>query len=124
SDALAKELKLEPAQVEALIDSARANLLALRGKRVWPGLDDKVLTSWNALAIRGLAIAARALDRPEFGAAAERALRFIRHHLWHDFRLRATCKDGVSHLNAYLDDYAYLASALLEVLQLRWNNED
>ena len=39
-------------------------------------------------------------------------------------RLLATAKDGVAHLNAYLDDYAYLANALLEMLQLRWRNED
>jgi len=55
---IAKEQKLEPAEVEKHIDSARAKLLAVRSKRVWPGLDDKVLGSWNALAIRGLAKAA------------------------------------------------------------------
>jgi uncharacterized protein len=121
---LAKELQLDPAQIERQVDSARAKLLAIRKQRVWPGLDDKILTSWNALAIRGLAVAARALDRPEFGAAAERALAFIRARLWRSGRLLATAKDGVSHLNAYLDDYAYLANALLEMLQLRWRNED
>jgi uncharacterized protein YyaL (SSP411 family) len=88
-----------------------------------------VLTSWNALAIRGLAIAARALEKPEFAEAAERALAFTRTHLWRldsngEGRLLATAKDGVAHLNAYLDDYAYLANALLEMLQLRWRNED
>jgi uncharacterized protein YyaL (SSP411 family) len=96
---------------------------------VWPGLDDKILTSWNALAIRGLSVAARSLDKPEFGVAAERALAFVRANLWKarpdgGGRLLATSKDGVSHLNAYLDDYAYLANALLEMLQLRWRNED
>jgi uncharacterized protein YyaL (SSP411 family) len=99
-------------------------LLAIRKLRVWPGLDDKILGSWNALAIRGLAIAARALDTPQFGAAAERALAFVRANLWRDGRLLATSKGGVSHLNAYLDDYAYLANALLEMLQLRWRNAD
>jgi uncharacterized protein YyaL (SSP411 family) len=96
---------------------------------VWPGLDDKILTSWNALAIRGLAIAARSLARPEFAAAADRALEFIRANLWKPRpdgggRLLATSKGGVSHLNAYLDDYAYLANALLEMLQVRWRNAD
>jgi uncharacterized protein YyaL (SSP411 family) len=121
---IAKELQLEPAAIELHVNSARAKLLAIRNKRVWPGLDDKILGSWNALAIRGLAIAARALDKPEFGAAAGRALAFVRANLWRDGRLLATSKDGVSHLNAYLDDYAYLANALLEMLQLRWSNED
>jgi uncharacterized protein len=121
---IAKQLALEPAEVERRIDSARAKLLAIRSKRVWPGLDDKILTSWNALAIRGLAIAARALDQPEFSSAADGALHFLRTHLWRDGRLLATAKDNVAHLNAYLDDYAYLADALLEMLQLRWRNED
>jgi uncharacterized protein YyaL (SSP411 family) len=121
---IAKEQKLEPALVEKELDSARAKLLTLRSKRVWPGLDDKILTSWNALAIRGLALAARNLEEPRFAEAAEHALAFIRENLWRDGRLLATSKDGVSHLNAYLDDYAYLAQALLEMLQLRWRNED
>jgi uncharacterized protein YyaL (SSP411 family) len=121
---LAKELQIEPAVIGRELDSARAKLLAIRSKRVWPGLDDKILTSWNALAIRGLAIAARSLAEPKFAAAADRALTFVRANLWKGGRLLATSKGGVSHLNAYLDDYAYLASALLEMLQLRWRNED
>jgi uncharacterized protein len=121
---IAKELSLEVAEVERHVNSARAKLLAIRAKRVWPGLDDKVLGSWNSLAIRGLCIAARVLDKPQFAAAAERSLDFVRTHLWRDGRLLATAKDGVAHLNAYLDDYAYLANALLEMLELRWRNED
>ena len=126
---IAKELLLAVAEVEKHVDSARAKLLAIRNKRVWPGLDDKVLGSWNALAIRGLARASRVLGNAAFASAAERSLEFIRANLWRpgangEGRLLATAKDGVAHLNAYLDDYAYLASALLEMLQLRWRNED
>ena len=126
---LAKEFQLDAAEVERRIDSARAKLLAIRGKRIWPGLDDKILTSWNALAIRGLAIAARVLEKPVFASAADGALEFVRRNLWRSVngrggRLLATAKDGTAHLNAYLDDYAYLAGALLEMLQLRWRNED
>jgi uncharacterized protein YyaL (SSP411 family) len=126
---ISKELALDAGEVEKHMNIARAKLFAIRAKRVWPGLDDKVLTSWNALAIRGLAIAARALERPDFTEAAERALAFTRTNLWRvdprgGGRLLATAKDGVAHLNAYLDDYAYLANALLEMLQLRWRNED
>jgi uncharacterized protein YyaL (SSP411 family) len=78
---LAKELQLDVAEVERHVNTARAKLLAIRSKRVWPGLDDKILTSWNALAIRGLAIAARCVGKPEFAAAADRALEFIRANL-------------------------------------------
>ena len=121
---IAKEQALEVAEVERRIDAARDKLLAIRSRRVWPGLDDKILTSWNALAIRGLAIAARALERADFAAAAGRALDFLRAQAWRAGRLLATSKDGVSHLNAYLDDYAYLANALIEMLQVRWREDD
>jgi uncharacterized protein YyaL (SSP411 family) len=121
---IAKELQIGAREVQRQVDAARTKLLAIRSRRVWPGLDDKILTSWTALAIRGLAIAARVLETPGYAAAADGALDFLRGNLWRDGRLLATHKDGVSHLNAYLDDYAYLAGALLEMLQLRWRNED
>jgi uncharacterized protein YyaL (SSP411 family) len=108
----------------ALIESARAKLLAARTLRVWPGRDEKILTSWNALTIRGLAIAARVLHRPDLADAATRAVDFIHRTLWQEGRLLATYKDGRAHLNAYLDDYAFLADALLELLQARWRDRD
>jgi uncharacterized protein len=112
------------AETAALLDSARGKLLALRNRRVWPGRDDKILTSWNALMISGLAIAARTLDRPELAVAATRALDFIRGTLWRDGRLLATYKDGRAHLNAYLDDYVYVADAVLELQQVRFRSDE
>jgi uncharacterized protein YyaL (SSP411 family) len=103
---------------------ARAKLLAARERRVWPGRDDKVLVAWNGLVISALAKAARALRRPELEAAATRAVDFIRAELWIDGRLRATYKDGRARFAAYLDDYAFLAVALVELLQCRWRSED
>jgi uncharacterized protein YyaL (SSP411 family) len=99
-------------------------LLAARNLRVWPARDEKILTSWNALLIKGLAVAGRALNRADFIDAASTAVDFIRHKLWHDGRLLATYKDGRAHLSAYLDDYAFLADALLELLQSRWRTSD
>jgi hypothetical protein len=104
------------------IDAARATLLALRHRRSWPARDDKVLTSWNALAIRGLARAARALRRPDLAEAATRALDFVRGTLWRDGRLLATARDGRARLPAYLDDHAFLADAVLELAQVRWRD--
>jgi hypothetical protein len=123
-DALAHEFDLDEAQVRALVDSARVKLFAAREQRVHPGRDDKVLTSWNALMIKGMAVAGRHLDRPEWVASAERALDFIRATLWRDGRLLATYKDGRAHLNAYLDDYVFLMDAVLELLQARWRDGD
>jgi uncharacterized protein len=110
--------------VAAGIDSARQKLLAVRNLRVWPARDEKVLTAWNALMIKGLAIAARVLKRPDLADAASRAVDFIHRHLWRDGRLLAAYKDGRAHLPAYLDDYAFLAEALLELLQTRWRSSD
>jgi len=107
-----------------LVASAKAKLFAAREQRIRPGLDDKVLTSWNALMIKGMARAARVLDRPDYLASAERALGFMRRTLWRDGRLLATYRAGQAHLDAYLDDYANLIDALLELLQTRWRRDD
>jgi uncharacterized protein len=108
----------------SLLESARAKLLAARNLRVWPARDEKILTAWNALMIKGLAIAARVLDRPDLADAATSAVDFIHRTLWRDGRLLVTYKDGRAHLAAYLDDYAFLADALLELLQTRWRSRD
>jgi len=123
-DAVAESLGESPAAVAASIDSARAKLLAARNRRVWPARDEKILTSWNALMIKGLAVAARVLQRPDLADAAAAAVDFLRDKLWRDGRLLATYKDGRAHLPAYLDDYAFLADALLELLQTRWRSSD
>jgi uncharacterized protein YyaL (SSP411 family) len=120
-DEIAQRVARTPAEVEALLASARAKLLAVRAQRVHPARDEKVLTSWNALMIRGMAIAARALGRADLLDSATRALDFLRSTLWRDGRLLATWMDGRAHLNAYLDDYVYLADAVLELQQLRFS---
>ena len=109
---------------EALLASARAKLLAARARRVPPGRDEKVLASWNALAIRGMARAARVFGRPDWAASARRALEFIRARMWRQGRLLATHKDGRAHLGAYLDDYAFLILALLELLETEFRSAD
>jgi uncharacterized protein YyaL (SSP411 family) len=121
---VAKELQLSPAEAGALLDSARAKLLVERGTRVRPGLDDKVLTAWNALMIRGLAVAGRMLAAPALVDAALAATDFLRENLWRDGELYASWKDGAARFPAYLDDHAFLLDALLEVLQARFRGED
>ena len=121
---IAATLQRPPAEVTALLVSSRPRLLALRAQRVSPGRDEKILTSWNALMIRGLAIAARVLRQDALADAAGRALDFLRARLWRDGRLLATCKDGRAHLNAYLDDYVYLVDAVLELQQVRFRADE
>jgi len=122
-DEIGQTNNVTAAEAERLIDSARPKLLAVRNRRVWPGRDEKILTSWNGLAIKGMAIAARALDDDGLATSATRAVDFIRSQLWRDGRLLAVYKDG-ARFAAYLDDYAFLLDALLELLQTRWRNSD
>ena len=120
----ARMMEMPEGAIQALVDSARVKLLAARDKRVRPGRDEKVLTSWNALMVGGMARAARAFERPDWLASARRALDFMRATLWNDGRLLATSKDGRAHLDAYLDDHAYLLAALLEMLQAEFRAAD
>jgi uncharacterized protein YyaL (SSP411 family) len=107
---------------DSLMSRARAKLLAEREQRIAPGRDEKQLTSWNALAIRGLAIAGRVLERDDLVDAATNAVEAIRKNLMLDGRLLASYKDGEARFPAYLDDHAFMIDALLELLQTRWNN--
>jgi len=121
---LAEEFSRPPAEIEQALARTRDALFAAREQRVRPGRDEKVLTAWNGLMIRGMAIAGRHLGEPQWITSAERALDFIRGTLWQNGRLLATSKDGRAHLNAYLDDYVYLIDAILELLQARWRDGD
>ena len=105
------------------IDRGRQALLAARAERVPPGRDEKQLTAWNALAVRGLAIAGSALERDELLDAAAGAVAFIRKTLFVDGRLLASYKDGEARFPAYLDDHAFLLDALLELLQAQWSTD-
>jgi hypothetical protein len=106
------------------LTAARRKLLEARSRRVWPARDEKVLTAWNGLMIRGMAIAARHLGRADFAVSAERALDFVRARLWRDGRLLAVHMGGQSRLCAYLDDHAFLIDGVLELLQCRWRDGD
>jgi uncharacterized protein len=117
----AAKLGRGPEECAQLLESGRKKLFAARERRVHPGRDEKILTSWNALMIAGMARASVVFDRADWLASAERAFAFVRATLWKDGRLLATYKDGRAHLNAYLDDYAYLVFAALELLQAEYD---
>jgi uncharacterized protein YyaL (SSP411 family) len=102
---------------EALGDWRRA-LYEARAKRVWPGLDDKRLTSWNALVISALAEAGAVLEREDYLDAARAGARFLLEELRDaDGRLLRSWKDGQAKLNAYLEDHAFLLEALLTLYE-------
>jgi len=120
---VALDAGLTYSQTAALLESARAKLLAVRAQRVRPALDDKVLTAWNGLMIGGMASAGRLLDREDWIGSAERAAQFMHTRLWRKQHLLASWRAEHADLPAYLDDYAFLLDGLLQLLLARWNIE-
>jgi len=104
---------VEAEEPEGLSDARKA-LREARAQRVWPGLDDKRLASWNALAIAALADAGAVLGRDDYLDAARICAEFVFGKMRdEDGNLLRTYKDGRAHLNAYLEDHAFLLEALL-----------
>jgi uncharacterized protein YyaL (SSP411 family) len=100
------------------LDRARRALYEARAKRVWPGLDDKRLASWNALAISALAEAGAVLGRNDYLDAARDCAEFVLERMRDgDGHLLRTYKDGDARLNAYLEDHAFLLEALLTLYE-------
>ncbi len=121
---IANEQAIDVQAVEARLAAARATLLAVRNARVWPGRDEKILTSWNGLMVAGLAVAARTMQRDDLAAAATQAVDFLRTALWQEGRLFAVHAKGRTRFPAYLDDHAFLLDGLLELLETRWRAAD
>jgi uncharacterized protein YyaL (SSP411 family) len=109
------------------IGRARPKLYDARAKRVWPGRDDKVLTSWNAMMLHAFSDAARVLDRADYREAAERSADFLLRALRPEGVLLRTYKDGRAKIGAFLEDYALLADALVSLYETtfdpRWLRE-
>ncbi|HVX14495.1 MAG TPA: thioredoxin domain-containing protein [Pirellulales bacterium] len=102
----------------AELAESRAQLLEIRNGRVWPGLDDKVLVSWNGLMIDSLAYAAGVLDEPRYLQAASAAADFVLSTMRReDGRLLHSWRSGQAKFAAYLDDYACLANALVTLYE-------
>lgn len=124
---VAAALGIDAQETETRWLRARRHLLAARGARVRPALDDKILTAWNALMIAGSARAMRADDAGRLtalAAEAERALDVLHDKLWQDGLLYVSHARGETKFPAYLDDHAFLLDALLAMLALRWNPRD
>src|SRR5438445_638126 len=117
-DDVARELGIAPAELEGSLGDARARLYEARKRRVPPGLDDKVLTAWNGLMISALAEGFRALGDQRYLEAARRAADFLLGALRRpDGGLLRTWRRGRAHLDAYLEDYAFFAEALVDLYE-------
>ena len=124
---VAGTLGLTGGELAAAIERARALLGAEREKRVHPGLDDKVLASWNGLMLAAFAEAAAALGRADYLATAVRNAEFITGQMVRDGRLLRSWKDGRARITGYLEDYAMVGAGMLALYEAtfdrRWLDE-
>ncbi len=123
SDAsLAQQYQLEETELREIIADSKQKLLAARSQRIRPGLDDKILTAWNGLALKGLADAYAVLNETPILEAALNNARFIQQHLAQQeqegLRLFRTFKEGKANLPGYLEDYACVISGLIALYQV------
>ncbi len=123
---LAERYTIPIQEIEERLDIMHLQLLKAREPRIRPATDDKVLTSWNALALIVFAELARYLGRPDYQAAAQRNAAFLVDELYQNDRLLRSWRDGSAQHNGYLEDYASLILGLLALYQsdfdLRWYN--
>ncbi|HSE03696.1 MAG TPA: thioredoxin domain-containing protein, partial [Methylomirabilota bacterium] len=124
---VAATLGVTPDELTGRIARSRGRLHAHRAKRVHPGLDDKVLASWNGLTLAALAEAGAALGRPDYLAAAARNAEFLTASMVRDGRLLRSWKDGQARITGYLEDHAMVGAGLLALYEAtfdrRWLDE-
>jgi hypothetical protein len=99
-------------------------MLVERNKRIRPATDDKILTAWNGLLIRGLAHAGISQAQPAWIALAQSATDFIKAHSWNGTHLYATWQQGSGRYLGYLDDYANMLDGLVTLLSAQWRSQD
>ncbi len=108
-------------RVERQIDAAKKKLYDVRAGRVWPGLDDKVLASWNGLMVRGIAEAARTFGRDDYRDAAVSGAEFLFKEMERGGRVFRSFKDGRARIAGYLEDHAALGLAAIAVYELTFD---
>ncbi|XXF76796.1 thioredoxin domain-containing protein [Myxococcaceae bacterium GXIMD 01537] len=114
---LARESGLSEETVAGELAAARHTLFDARETRVKPGRDEKVLAGWNGLMIRGLALAARVFERPEWARLAARSADFVLARMWDGSRLFRSHQEGQARIDGFLEDYGGLASGLTALYQ-------
>lgn len=114
---LAMETGLAQDALEEKLQGMQATLRERRLRRVRPGRDDKVLTAWNGLMISALAQAAQAFQEPRYLSAGMEAGQFILNHMRRGGMLLRTHRQGKSQLPGYLDDYAFVINAFVDLYE-------
>ena len=121
---LAARHQLDESGLTTLLDAMKSRLLAVRNQRPHPHLDDKILSGWNGLMIAALARAGRLLGEDRYLSAASRAAGFIASRMLNGDRLMRRYRDGEVAVEAFHEDYAYLAHGLIELFEANFVRSD
>ena len=105
-------------KVRDILKLCSEKLLKVRSMRTCPGLDDKILVSWNSLMITAFAKGYRVTNNPKYLNAAKTCIAFIESNLFEDGKLLRTYKNGTAKIDGYLEDYSYFVNALLDVFEI------
>jgi len=105
-------------EIKKILEISSEKLLQERSKRIRPGLDDKVLTSWNSLMITAFAKGFRVSGDTSYLKAAENGVKLIESKLFNEGKLLRTYKNSQAKIQGYLEDYAYYANSLLDVFEI------
>ena len=108
---------LSPTEAQARLAADRARLLSVRGGRIWPHRDEKVLSAWNGLALGAFAFGYQVLGDPALLKAAGDIASFLESEMWDGRTLKARWADGEVRYDGYLDDYAFVAWGLLDLYE-------
>jgi uncharacterized protein len=120
---VAREIHLPLDALLKKLEKARIKLLEKREQRVYPHVDDKILTSWNGLMIAALAKASRVFANQEYLQMAENAMDFLEKSLFNKNRLMARYREGEAKYHAYIDDYAFLLWAYIELYETTFSTK-
>ncbi len=116
-DQIAEALHIPLGEMRKELDTAHNLMYKFRSSKTRPETDDKILTAWNALTLRVFAEAARYLHRPDYLAVAEQNAEFLLAALHTPGQLKRSWRNGNTHQDAFLEDYAALSVALLSLYQ-------
>ena len=105
-------------KAQEIINSCSEKLLKVRSTRIPPGLDDKILVSWNSLMITAFAKGYRVTNDTRYLDAAKNCISFIENNLFENDKLLRTYKNGSAKIDGYLEDYSYFVNALLDVFEI------
>lgn len=121
---IANKYKITKHELTEEVKRAKQLLLKERSKRIRPGLDDKILTSWNALMLKAYVDAYRVFDEKKYLDAALKNAEFILSKIKSDdFRLNRNYKNGKASINGFLDDYAFTISAFIALYQASFDEQ-